>query len=104
MGDLSGKHTSQTGPAVFGPVSGLYVQVNENRTIFVTTPVRGSSIPVYGKITAANGSLAGSFEDTTRRSSVYGKEVAIPLAAGSYTLANRNRRRPPVHRFRGEVI
>ena len=37
-------------PAMFGPISGLYVEVNRNGTIFITTPVRGSSSPVTCKI------------------------------------------------------
>jgi GWxTD domain-containing protein len=72
-------------PAVFGPVSGLYVEVNHNGTIFITTPVRGSSSPVACKIVDRNGAIVQSFDDVAR-SGMYGKWVVTPLPAGQYVL------------------
>jgi GWxTD domain-containing protein len=72
-------------PAVFGPVSGLYVEVNHNGTIFITTPVRGSSSPVTCKIVDRNGAVVQSFDDVSR-SGMYGKWVVMPLPAGQYVL------------------
>jgi GWxTD domain-containing protein len=72
-------------PAVFGPISGLYVEVNHNGTIFITTPVRGSSSPVTCKIVDRNGAIVQSFDDVSR-SGMYGKWVVTPLPAGQYVL------------------
>jgi GWxTD domain-containing protein len=72
-------------PTMFGPVSGLYVEVNRNGTIFTTTPVRGSSAPVSGKILDRNGATVQSFDDVAR-STMYGKWIATPLPAGQYVL------------------
>jgi GWxTD domain-containing protein len=72
-------------PAMFGPVSGLYVEVNGNGTFFITTPVRGSSAPVSGKILDRSGATVQSFDDVAR-STMYGKWIATPLPAGQYVL------------------
>ncbi len=72
-------------PTMFGPVSGLYVEVNRNGTIFITTPVRGTSAPVSGKILDGNGATVQSFDDVAK-STMYGKWIATPLPAGQYVL------------------
>ena len=72
-------------PAMFGPVSGLFVQVNQNGSIFITTPVKGSSATVRGSIVDRNGATVESFDDVTR-SAIYGKWIASPLAPGQYAL------------------
>jgi GWxTD domain-containing protein len=72
-------------PTMFGPVSGLYVQVNRNGTFFITTPVRGSSAPVRGKILDRTGATVQAFDDVAR-STMYGKWIATPLPAGQYVL------------------
>jgi GWxTD domain-containing protein len=72
-------------PTMFGPVSGLYVEVNRNGTLFITTPVRGSSAPVNGKIVDRNGATVQSFDDVAR-STMYGKWITSPLPRGQYVL------------------
>jgi GWxTD domain-containing protein len=72
-------------PTMFGPASGLYVQVNRNGTLFITTPVRGSSAPVSGKILDRSGATVQAFDDVAR-STMYGKWIATPLPAGQYIL------------------
>ena len=69
---------------MFGPIAGLYVEVNNDRTLFVTTPVRGGSVHVDGRIIDGNGALVEKFEDVTR-DSVYAKGIS-KLPAGQYTL------------------
>jgi GWxTD domain-containing protein len=71
--------------AMFGPVSGLYVEVNHNGTLFIATPVRGSSAPVNGKIVDRNGAIVQAFDDVAR-SAMYGKWIANPLPPGQYVL------------------
>jgi GWxTD domain-containing protein len=73
------------GPVVFGPIAGLYVEVNNDRTIFVTTPVRGGPVPVDGRIIDGNGALVEKIEDVTR-GSLYAKGISKSLPAGQYTL------------------
>lgn len=63
----------------------LSVQVKSNRTLLITAPVWGGSVPVYGRITDRNGVLVQAFEDTTR-ANMYGKSIATPLPPGQYTL------------------
>ncbi len=80
---------------LFGPVDGLSVQVNPNRTLLITSPVRGillsespskrTSIPVSGTIVDHNGSAVQVFQDTTQ-ASIYGKWIDTPLSAGQYVL------------------
>jgi len=82
MGD---GRTSERGPVVFGPIGGLYVQVNKDRTLFITTPVGHSAMAVSGGIVDRNGALVQRFEDVTR-APMYGKGISAPLAAGTYTL------------------
>lgn len=72
-------------PAMFGPVSGLYVEVNSNGTLFITTPVSGSSVTVDGKILDHNGAIVQAFNDVAR-STLYGKWIANPLPPGQYVL------------------
>jgi len=72
-------------PAMFGPVSGLYVEVNRNGTLFITTPVRGSSSPVSGRILDRSGATVQAFDDVAR-STMYGKWITTPLPAGQYVL------------------
>ncbi len=74
-------------PAMFGPVSGLYVEVNHNGTLFITTAVRGSSVPVSGKILDRNrdGATVQAFDDVAR-STMYGKWITTPLPPGQYVL------------------
>jgi GWxTD domain-containing protein len=73
------------GPVVFGPIGQLYVQVNNDRTLFITTPVRGASATVNGKILDRAGALIQTFEDLTQ-ASMYGRQISNPLPAGQYTL------------------
>lgn len=84
MGGLADKREAG-GPVVFGPIGQLYVQVNIDRTLFITTPVRGASAPVYGKILDRTGALIQTFEDLTH-AAMYGKQISKPLPAGQYTL------------------
>jgi GWxTD domain-containing protein len=72
-------------PAMFGPESGVYVEVNRNGTLFITTPVRGISAPVNGKIVDRNGALVQAFDDVAR-STMYGKWITSPLPPGQYVL------------------
>jgi len=73
-------------PAMFGPESGVYVEVNRNGTLFITTPVRGSSVPVNGKIVDRNnGATVQAFDDVAR-STMYGKWITSPLPPGHYVL------------------
>jgi GWxTD domain-containing protein len=72
-------------PTMFGPVSGLYVEVNRNGTLFITTPVRGDTAPVNGKIVDRNGATVQAFDDVAR-STMYGKWITSPLPAGQYVL------------------
>ena len=83
MGELNDER-ERGGPAVFGPVGGLYVQVNKDRTLFVTTPAGGDSLAVSG-IVDRNGAVIARFDDTTR-APMYGKGISVPFAAGTYTL------------------
>jgi len=76
---------AEDGPGVFGPVSGVYVEVNHNGTIFITTPVRGNSSPVTCKIVDRNGTVVQSFDDVAR-SGMYAKRLVTPLPAGQYVL------------------
>jgi GWxTD domain-containing protein len=80
---LQGKGESR--PTMFGPVSGLYVEVNRNGTLFITTPVRGDSASVNGKIVDRNGATVQAFDDVAR-STMYGKWIASPLPPGQYVL------------------
>ena len=72
-------------PAMFGPESGVYVEVNHNGTLFIATPVRGSSAPVNGKILDRNGATVQAFDDVAR-STMYGKWITTPLPPGQYVL------------------
>jgi hypothetical protein len=72
-------------PAKFGPVSGLYLEVNRNGTLFITTPVEGSSAPVNGKIADRNGAIVEAFNDVAR-STMYSKWIINPLPPGQYVL------------------
>ncbi|HEV8037470.1 MAG TPA: GWxTD domain-containing protein [Bryobacteraceae bacterium] len=72
-------------PAMFGPESGVYVEVNHNGTLFIATPVRGSSAPVNGKIVDRNGATVQAFDDVAR-STMYGKWITSPLPPGQYVL------------------
>jgi GWxTD domain-containing protein len=72
-------------PAMFGPVNGLYVEVNRNGTLFIATPVRGGSTPVSGKIVDRNGAILQAFDDVAR-SAMYGKWIASPVPPGQYVL------------------
>ena len=76
---------SERGPVVFGPVGGLYVQVNKDRTLFITTPAGNSPIAVTGGIIDRNGALVQKFDDVTH-APMYGKGISTTLAAGTYTL------------------
>ena len=70
---------------VFGQEGGLYIEVKPNRTIFITTPVRGSSVPVHGRIVDQNGTTVETFEDVNH-SAIYGKWIVHQLPAGQYVL------------------
>lgn len=70
-------------PVVFGPGGGLYVEVNANRTVSITAPVRGKSVPVHGRIVDSNGAMVKAFDDINR-SPIYG--ITYSLAAGQYVL------------------
>jgi hypothetical protein len=70
---------------MFGPVSGLYVEVNRNGTLFITTPVRGSSSPVSVRILDRSGATVQAFDDVAR-STMYCKWITTPLPAGQYVL------------------
>jgi hypothetical protein len=70
---------------MFGPESGVYVEVNHNGTLFIATPVRGSSAPVNGKIVDRNGATVQAFDDVAR-STMYGKWITSPLPPGQYVL------------------
>jgi len=85
MGDYKADQNGATRPVVFGPVDGVYVQVNRSRTLFITSPVRGASVPVYGRIVDRDGKMMQSFEDSTR-AAMYGKWIGTPLPAGQYKL------------------
>jgi len=76
---------SERGPVVFGPVGGLYVQVNKDRTIFITTPAGRTVMPVHAGIIDRNGATVARFDDLSR-TLLYGKGVSTSLAAGTYTL------------------
>jgi GWxTD domain-containing protein len=85
MGELSNE--PERGPVVFGPAGGLYVQVNKDRSIFISTPVGRSGMPVSSEIIDRNGALVLRFNDLDlTRAPMYGKEFPAPLAAGTYTL------------------
>jgi len=70
---------------VYGPVSGLYVQVNGDRSILITTPVSGSAVAVHGGIVDGAGATVQSFDDVAR-SGIYGKWVEYQLPPGQYVL------------------
>jgi GWxTD domain-containing protein len=73
------------GPTVYGPVSGLYVQVNGDRSILITTSVSGSAVAVHGGIVDRTGATVQSFDDVAR-SGIYGKWVEYQLPPGQYVL------------------
>jgi GWxTD domain-containing protein len=72
-------------PAKFGPVSGLYVEVNYNGTLSISAPVRGSSALVDGKIVDRNGATVQTFNDVAH-SATYSKWMINPLPPGQYML------------------
>jgi hypothetical protein len=72
-------------PVKFGPVSGLYVEVNHNGTLLITAPVRGNSALVDGKIVDRNGATVQAFNDVAR-SAMYSKWIINPLPPGQYVL------------------
>src|SRR5579871_296964 len=72
-------------PVVYGPIGGLYIEVNHNGTVFITTPVRGASSEVSCRIVNQFGAVVQSFKDTAR-SGMYGKWIVTPLPAGQYVL------------------
>lgn len=83
LASLRGKGEGR--PTVYGPNGGLYIEVNHNGTLYITTPVRGASSEVSCRILNRYGSVVQSFKDTAR-SGIYGKWVGTSLPAGSYVL------------------
>jgi GWxTD domain-containing protein len=82
---IGGDQTGLRGPIVFGRSSDLQVEVRNDRTIFITTPVGHSSTSIYGRIIDHDGALVQTIEDIARGDK-YGKSIATPLAPGQYTL------------------
>ena len=82
---IGGTERMLQGPVVFGQIGAPCVQVNHDRTLFLSTPVARSSTPVSVRIVDQNGVQVQAFDDVTR-GNVYSKSIDTPLPAGQYTL------------------